>query len=629
VVSLKTVFLFLLVLFLVHPVYAGDEGTINAGLQANAGGTYTLPAGTYNIDDQITVPPNTNLTGSVSSDGMLQTKILLGENFCLPVQEPIIRINSGCTISYLDFDGNSLNRAGVPSWNGHSGKEASKKWGQGYDNFIGCKNVENVRVHHCNFYNNLGDSFRIFTSKNIEFDHNTASMGGHDVFFAVRSEGVYVHDNYIQPRINSAIRLMDVNHAWVVNNIVKYVKDYNGVSYDAGPDMQIQHDSGQMKDVTVCYNTFIDSCGPGLWLVGKTTGNEELNFHHNVFYRAGSNHGIIWVGGVIASGYDNAHFTNNVFDGSFLGGINFYATQSGWATSATAWVDKCILINAIPGTYNGLGGYGIYNSIKAQRVTCTNTNFYNNKGGDSSGTVTITDKVQSNPKTAANPSDFTWNSEKKLWECPGLNIADLSINWLPSGPGVYDGLPEITQEEIDQFEFMNIFSILDLTFDSKLNLTSEMPEDYKSPNSCNITILNNTYKPQTRYSVSTDEYTTKVIYRYNNTTSCHFMQTSYKANGISGHENIDMWELSGTASRIDDIFVIPEAINTSKNPVKITIYNTAGHKTKITQYQVTEYNENLTDAINPVAYLIGAILLIIFAGVALNLKVISRKWKIF
>lgn len=620
--------LLLLLITSINLCAAGDEGTINAGLSANAGGTYTLPAGVYTVDGQITIPENTNLTGTISSTGELQSKIILGKSFCLPLQEPIIRLNSGCTVSYLDFDGNSLNRAGVPSWNGHSGKEASKKWGQGYDNFLGCKNVKNVHVHHCNFYNNLGDSFRIFTSKNIEIDHNTASKGGHDVFFAVRSEGVYIHDNYIQPRINSAIRLMDVNHAWVVNNVIKYVKTYDGTSYDAGPDMQIQHDSGQMKDVTVCYNTFINSCGPGLWLVGKTTGNEELNFHHNVFYKAGSDHGIIWVGGVIASGYDNAHFTNNVFDGSFLGGINFYATQSGWATSATATVDKCILIDAIPGTYNGLGGYGIYNAISAQKVICTQTSFYNNAAGDSKGTVTITEKVTDNPRTSANPTDFTWDPGNNLWTCPGLNIADLNISWLPDGPGVYEGLPDITQEEIDQFEFMNIFSILDLTFDSKLNLTTEMPSGYSSPNSCNITILDNTYMPQTRYSVLTDEYTTKVVYEYNNTTSCHFMQTSYKANGISGHENLDMWQLSGEASRIDDMFVIPEAINATNNPVKITIYNTAGHKTRIKHYEISEYKENLKDAIHPAAYFLAAIILIILGGIALNLVVLVRKWRL-
>lgn len=619
--------LFILMLSLIGVVSAGDEGTINEALQAHAGGTYTLPEGTYTVDGQIIVPPNTTLTGTVSGTGELKSKIVLGRSFCLDKQEPIIRIKSNCVVSYLDFDGNSEHRDGVPYWRGHNGNGAKKKWGQGYDNFIGCTNVENVRVHHCNFYNNLGDSFRIFTSKNIEFDHNTASKGGHDVFFAVRSEGVSVHDNYIQPRVNSAIRLMDVNHAWVFNNVVKYIKEYDGTPYDAGPDIQVQHDSGQMKDVVVCYNTFIDSCGPGLWLVGKTSGNEELNFNHNVFYRAGSNHGIIWVGGVIASGYDNAVFENNVFDGSYLGGVNFYATQSGWATSATAQVDKCLLINAVPGTYNNKGGYGIYNDIDAQKVVCTDTVFYNNEGGDTSGSVSVSGKVSVNPKTEPNPTDFTWNSEKNAWQCPGLDISKLNMTVIPSGSSVYDGLPEITQEDIDEFEFQNIFSILDVQYSSNLNLTARMPKHYKSTSTCNVSVYNNSYMPQTRYYVKTDNFTTKVVYEYENNTSIHYLWTSYKASGLSGYSNIDVWELEGNASRIDDAFVIPGVINDSENPVRITVYDAAGRQTEIKNYNKTEYREDLTDAVNPFAYFIAAIFFILICGIVLNLRVAVKKWR--
>jgi len=419
---------------------------------------------------------------------------------------------------------------------------------------------------------------------------------------------------------------MDVTHAWVFNNVVKYVKEYDGTPYDAGPDIQIQHDSGQMKDVTVCYNTFIDSCGPGLWLVGKTSGNEELSFHHNVFYRAGSNHGIIWVGGVIASGYDNAVFENNVFDGSYLGGINFYATQSGWATSATATVDKCILIDSVPGSYNGKGGYGIYNSISAQTVSCSNSVFYNNAGGDTSGSVTVTGRSKVNPRTEPNPTDFTWNSEQKVWQCPGLDISKLNMSMVPSGSSVYAGLPDITQEEIDQFEFMNIFSILDVKYSSNLNLTAVMPKTYKPIKTANVTVYNNSYMPQSRYNVKTDNYTTKVVYEYNNTTSTHFLWTKYSASGLSGYDNVDAWDLKGGASRLDDMFVVPGVTTASQNPVKITVYDAGGHKTVIKDYSIKTYQEDLTDAINPAAYFLVAIILIILFGICVNLRVMVKRW---
>ena len=57
---------FLLLFFLVGLAEAGDEVSINQGLQANAGGVYTLPAGTYTISDQIIVPEGTTFQGEVS-----------------------------------------------------------------------------------------------------------------------------------------------------------------------------------------------------------------------------------------------------------------------------------------------------------------------------------------------------------------------------------------------------------------------------------------------------------------------------------------------------------------------------------------------------------------------------------
>lgn len=445
---------------MVSPVCALSGSEIQAGLDANAGGTYTLPAGNHKISVQLIVPEGTTFQGETSDSGELLSSLILGSNFCLDIQEPIVRLNSGSTVAYINFDGNSHNRDAVPFWKGHNGKGASKKWGQGYDNFIGCTNVENVRVHHCNFYNNLGDSFRIFTSKNIEFDHNTASKGGHDVFFAVRSEGVRVHDNYIQPRINSAIRLMDVSHARVYSNIIKYVPQYDGIPYDAGPSLQFQNDKGPMTDVEICDNIVVDSKGPGTWLVGKKEGGQEIWMHHNVFINSGSNHGIFWVGGIIASGYDGALIENNVFDGSYLGAINFYAVNSAWAKKATAELKANILCNAVPGTYNGKGGYGVYNTISAQKVISSQNCFWDNAGGDISGTVTSTENIFENPKKVETPSGFTW--ENGEWTCPDVIPSEMGAI-----EGVYDNIEPITQEEIDSFEFDNIFDIMSMDFVSQ------------------------------------------------------------------------------------------------------------------------------------------------------------------
>ncbi|MDD2299092.1 MAG: right-handed parallel beta-helix repeat-containing protein [Candidatus Pacebacteria bacterium] len=611
----KIVLSLLLGLLLIGVASAGEEGAINAALQANAGGTYVLPAGEHTVEGQIVVPPNTNFTGVPSSDGKLQSKIILGTSFLLAEQEPIVSINNGCTVSYIDFNGNTERRTAVPYKSG-----TQKRWGQGYDNFISCKNAQNVRVHNCNFYNSFGDGFRPVNSKNIEFDHNTASKLGHDAFFAIRSEGVSAHDNYIQPRVNSAFRLMDVTHAWIFNNTVRYVKTYDGTPYDAGPDIQIEHDSGSMTDITVCYNTFFDSCGPGLWLIGGS-GSEDLSFHHNVFYNAGSNHGINWVGGVVLQGFSNAKFTNNVFDGSYLAALNFISSKS-----SSVSIDNSILYGGVPSTYDGAGGYGIANSARAPQVTSSSTNFYNNKAGDYTGSVSITGAVHTDPKTNPNPSDFKWNSAANLWECPGLDISKLNISQINSGSSVYDGLPDVTQKDIEKYDFINIFSILDVQYDSNVNLTSEMPRYYKPETTANVTVYDNSYMPQSRYSVKTDNYTTKVEYEYNNTTSTHYLWSHYSASGLSGYDNVDMWDLQGGASRIDNLFVVPGIMTDLQNPVKITVFDTAGHKTVIKDYSIKTYQEDLTDAINPVTYFLVAIIVIILGGIALNLKVMVKRW---
>ena len=149
---------------------------------------------------------------------------------------------------------------------------------------------------------------------------------------------------------------MDAKHVQNLQQVIIYVNQYDEVRYDAGPATQIQQDQGEMVDIEVCGNVITNSCGPGLWLVGKTGAYEELWLHDNVFLNTGSNHGISWVGGIIASGYDNALIEKNVFDGSYRAGVCFFAVSCSWATAATATIQNNIFTNTKKGLHGGEGG---------------------------------------------------------------------------------------------------------------------------------------------------------------------------------------------------------------------------------------------------------------------------------
>ena len=70
--------IFLLSFFLISSimiVQGGDVDTINAGLQANKGAVYTVPAGVHTITSMFTLPEGTTLQGTVGPNGELLTTL--------------------------------------------------------------------------------------------------------------------------------------------------------------------------------------------------------------------------------------------------------------------------------------------------------------------------------------------------------------------------------------------------------------------------------------------------------------------------------------------------------------------------------------------------------------------------
>lgn len=417
-------------------VQAGDEVWINEDLKANAGSTYTLPAGTFNIEAQIQVPADTVFQGTIGENGERLTVLFLDANAKLEHQESMILLTDNTKMFDLFLDGNSANRD-VPIKKG-------KKTGNGYDNLASAQGAENIEVANCYFYNNNGDGLRVNRCKNVYFHDNEASEGGHDVFYQLRSEGLIACNNTFFTRVNSALRAMDCSHLRWYNNYISTDGEKG-----TGLAMQIQHDGQPMEDLEVCNNVIVDSYGPGLWLVGKTGGNEELWLHHNLFLNCGYNPDIYWVGGIIASGYGNARIENNVFDGSYLSAVTFWDYSHGsWSSSATAYLDSNIFTDSRAGIQSGEGGYGINNEISKQTVISSNNCYWGNDVDTKGCSVSDTD-LFIDPKTNETPSGWRWTGT--TWECDSVKPSEMG-----EIEDLYDNVPDLTDEELEEYEFINL-----------------------------------------------------------------------------------------------------------------------------------------------------------------------------
>lgn len=458
----KIIFVLLILLYSVELAHAGDENQI-IELCKN-GGSVHLEGKTYLIQNSFELPNGIELIGT---DG---TVLQFAPECGIPQNVPMISLTgkTNITIRNIRFEGDQDHQTYALKYSNpnHPEQSGKKAYGNQVGTFIYAVNTRNILVTGCSFNNNLGDGLRLSGCKNVEFSYNTGQMGGHDTFFGLRTEGIAVHHNNIKTLVNSAVRLLDCSHVRVYNNIVSWEGPR-----DAGPAIQIQHDTNQMTDIEVCGNKIYSSCGPGLWLVGKTSGGEELWLHHNMFMNCGDNR-ITWVGGIIASGYDGAKIENNVFDGCYRGSIVFYAVQSSWATTATSKLNANIFTSSKAGQLDGKGPYGVENTISKQNVESSQNCYYGNKGGDTVGCSVSSSDLFVDPKTTSTPSGWTWVGSE--WACPEVS---------PSEMGNIPGFTPLTNDEIanadkaaQEFEFNDIFDILEVEF-TDTGRTEQTAED--------------------------------------------------------------------------------------------------------------------------------------------------------
>ena len=578
---------------------ADDTKEIQQLIDDNTGGTVQLEAKTYTVT-QFTIPDNTILKGA-SENGKPATTIKLKNECGLGRGVPVVPIDYGenIEICYIKWDGNQDNQKYVPVQPG-----TSKRWGQQYNTFIYAQYSKNIHVHHCDFYNNLGDGLRISYCENVEFDHNTGSMGGHDTFFGLRSEGLDIHDNNVNPLVNSAIRILDCSHVRIYDNYIEWIGPR-----DAGPGIQIQHDSGTMEDIEVCNNVIISSWGSGLWLVGKTSGGEDLWLHHNLFLNCGKNYGIYWVGGIIASGYDNALIENNVFDGSYLGAINFYAVNAGWATSATATLKENVFTNSIPNKKDKTGGWGVNNQISKQEIVSSSNCYWNNKAGDVRGCSVSGSDLFIDPKEHETPSGWIWTGTE--WQCDSVKPSEMG----DYTRGTYDDTEPLTDEEIEEFE--SIFEIFNVELCTTVseNHAIVLPEGIKSvPSSASGTV---------EYYKVGDNYTTfihvpaeglsEVTYEVHGAKTTHTIMIGERTNEGVVFTEASVWE--GDLSHDLDSLKMPGKVEIED--IKVTCVTPRGKfepelKTVTTEFKPVKFH--------PAAILLILVFLIACVFIRMSLK---------
>jgi len=299
------------------------------------------------------------------------------------------------TFKNLKFEGNRDYQKFVPGWNGHSGKEASKQWGQGYHNFFMLGSLGSVKYtnsskcsfENIDFRNNLGDGIRIEGGQDITIKRITGSRGGHDVVCVAGARNVDVSELDIDTEVNAAVRFRSVINGRIHNCKLR------GTKGNTGPLIQVQNtaENWNCQDIEVFENSLSDSFGPAMWVIG-TAGQNNINIHNNLSVNCGLEPAAIKtddVGGICIDGFD-ANIENNTFDKCMGYGIVF----SGWQTSSIlvglkSTVTRNIVTNTKESNYKGTASGSAIANLTGNRntVVCSENCYHGNTNNNYAVTV--------------------------------------------------------------------------------------------------------------------------------------------------------------------------------------------------------------------------------------------------
>lgn len=451
---------------------------------------------TYVIDDTILIGNNTILEGDSSA------VIKLANHVNWPSMKPLIQQmnysgNSNITVRGFEVDVN---------YDGNS----EILLGRGYYNVMYFVRCNNVKVYNMYMHDGNGDGLRINTGNNIQFYNNTINKLGHDCLFAIQCNNVEAWNNRITCRTNSALRISNSNNVKLHDNFIDSFHHWSA----GGPGIQIEKGPDSLKrtaivnDIEVYNNTISNSFGPGIWLTDGDSSSigdegEGIRIHNNIFYCAGTNPSINWVGGIVQNGFNGIFIENNVFDGCYGAAVYLmsppkYLPEGGFKDT----VRNNIIVNTQKRINNSNGtGYAVINDFpQTYNLVLQNNNLYNNIGGDYINCTSTTD-MYVNPLFAdLKNHDYhllsvagRWNGEKWVKDrvsspCidAGYPYSDYSkepkpngnrINIGPDGNTIYASKSENTQTPVcydasfsDEVTSENVPLKEDIT-----NITAEAP----------------------------------------------------------------------------------------------------------------------------------------------------------
>jgi hypothetical protein len=258
--------------------------------------------------------------------------------------------------------------------------------------------VNSSNVTACNMYmhDGMGDGMRINRGTNIKYYNNTIYKLGHDGLYAIRSENVEAWNNRITCRTNSALRVWNTNYVKFHDNVIDSFYHWSA----GGPGIQIEKSDWVMDNIEIYNNIIHDTYGPGIWIITHDTTSayqdqgKNIHIHHNIFYNTSTNPSITWVGGIVASGFNDTLIENNVFDGCYGAAITHlfsaaYTPKGGFTTI----VRNNIIVNTHQRTKDpNETGCGVANCLPDTHFfVMDNDCLYNNSGGDYKNCASTTD----------------------------------------------------------------------------------------------------------------------------------------------------------------------------------------------------------------------------------------------
>jgi hypothetical protein len=282
------------------------------------------------------------------------------------------------TIENITVNGNALYQSKIPGWNGHSGSEPSKQWGQGFGNIFGFTDCDGITIQKTKLLNSLGDGSRITNTKNIKFSGNKIYGIGHDGFYADGCQHVEAWDNIIYTRINSGLRWRGGSDISFHGNKIYSTADYHPAEC---PGLQGETIPGQKSfDIRIYENLICDTEGPGMWISNFSGTGEDLDIHNNLVLRCGKmpagQSNVKDTGGIYVAGW-SGKIRNNTAD-ACLGtsiGIRDYIGTSVSGCSIDLFGN--IVTNTKPSNYTQTA-IGIINLMKCS-VTSEKNCLFGNK----------------------------------------------------------------------------------------------------------------------------------------------------------------------------------------------------------------------------------------------------------